>query len=514
VRCEEPVTILEILRLTAKGLSQRQIADSVKCGKSTVGDIQRRCKQIGLDYDQASNFTGSEIKKLVYPVSSGRKANKYLPDFALIHQTLQAGSNKNLQYLWEEYRLTYPEGLSYSQYCERYRRWKNNSSDQVTMHIEREPGREMFVDWMGKTLALVVDPITGQHFKVHFFATTLGYSGMPYVEAFADQKQQSWQQGHINAFNYYGGTSLILKPDNCKTAVTKPHHYEPIINPAYWELAKYYNLAVIPARIKRPKDKAQVESSIGWLETWLLGWLEGQIFFSFAELNQEIRKRLEMLVERPFKERPGSRLSNFIEYDQPKLRPLPAKSFEAAEMLLKRVPDNYHVEYDGCYYSVPFNYYNQTVTLRATATTIELLDQDRLRIASHPRSTKKRYTTDPAHMPEKHRRFLEAQQFNGHRYRSWAGKIGPKTFFVIDKILKSGQVEEQGYRACMGLLQLSKNYDYGRLEAACHKAATLGSPSYTTVANILKNNQDQSLVKAKSSPTPDHENIRGAAYFS
>ena len=280
--------------------------------------------------------------------------------------------------------------------------------------------------------------------------------------------------------------------------------------PAMFSLAALSFLS----RIRDEKDKAQVESSIGWLETWLLGWLEHQIFFSFAELNQEIRQRLKTLIERPFKERPGSRLSNFTERDQPKLRALPSKPFEAAELLLKRVPDNYHVEYDSCYYSVPFKYYCQTVTVRATATTIEILGQDRLRIASHPRSTKKRYTTDSAHMPEKHCRFLEAQQFDSNRYRSWAGKIGPKTFFVIDKILKSGAVEEQGYRACMGLLQISKSYDNGRLEAACQKAATLGSPSYTTVANILKNNQDQSSIKLKSSSTPVHENIRGAAYFS
>ena len=458
VRCEEVVTILEILRLTEAGHSQRKIAASVGCSKSTVGEIQRRCRKIGLSYGQASAMTNDEIKSLVYPVYSGKKTIKPDPDFDYIYNELKKHPNLNLQYMWEDYRLRTPDGLGYSQFCERYRRWKSDSDQAVTMHIDREPGREMFVDWMGDKLSIVADSITGEKIEAHFFVTTLGFSGYPYVEAFPDEKQHSWQRGHIHSFSYYGGTPLIVVPDNCKTAVSKPNHYEPAINPAYWELAKHYNVAVIPARIRAPKDKAQVETSIGWLETWLLGWLRNQTFFSFPELNKAIKSRLSELVKRPFQNRPGSRLSNFMEFDRPNLRPLPFRAFELSEMIMRTVPDNYHVEYDGYYYSVPFVAYRQKVTIRATATTIEVFDMNRIRIASHQRRySGMRYVIDPGHMPERHRRYLEAQQYDGHRYHSWAQNIGPSTAQVIDRMLKARQVEEQAYKACMGLLQLSKN---------------------------------------------------------
>ncbi len=248
------MTVLEILRLTEMGYSQRKIGDSVKCAKSTVGDIQRRCREIGLSYNQAAELSDQEIKNLVYPVYSGRRVIKPDPDFESIQKALQQDTNKNLQYLWENYRSDDPKGLSYSQFCERFKRWKVDTGQNVNMHIEREPGKEMLIDWMGDILEIVFDSITGQVFKANFFVTTLGCSGYPYVEAFPNQKQESWQQGHINALIYYGGTPLIFVPDNCKTGVTKANHYEPVINQAYWELAKYYNVAVIPARVRKPKD--------------------------------------------------------------------------------------------------------------------------------------------------------------------------------------------------------------------------------------------------------------------
>jgi len=215
-----------------------------------------------------------------------------------------------------------------------------------------------------------------------------------------------------------------------------------------------------------------------------------------------------------FRKEKGSRLSNFIEFDQPKLRPLPLKTFEVADMVIKRLPDNYHVEYQGCHYSAPFQYFKQMITIRATQTTIEIFDSNRIRIASHQRSFSKRYVTDPAHMPEKHRRYLEAKQFDGHRYRSWAKSIGSETAHVVDRMLRSCKVEEQSYKACMGLLQLSKKHGDKRLEAACKKAIALNSMNYTTVSNILKHGQDLAVLKLKPAATPDHENIRGAAYYS
>lgn len=517
MRCEAPVKILETLRLTESGYSQRNIATSVGCAKSTVGEIQRRSREAGLCYEQALGMTNEALQKLLYPGYTAKKFIKPEPDYKFIHKELQKHPRLNLRFLWEEYKSKNPSGLEYSQFCERYNRWNEKPGRKVTMHQEREAGKEMLVDWMGDTLPIVIDSETGEIHHAHFFVSTLGYSGYPYVEAFPDEKQGSWLLAHSHAFTYYGGVPLIVVPDNCKTAVSKPTYYDPVINPAYWELAKHYNVAVIPARVREPKDKSPVEESIGWLETWLLGWLRNQQFFSFGELNKAIHYRLPELVQRPFQKRSGSRLSVFNEIDLPQLRPLASTPFEVADMKLRAVPDNYHVEYDGYYYSVPYTSYRQKVTVRATSTSIEVLDPSRVRIASHPRRyAGKRYVTNPTHMPEHHRKYWDAKQFNGSRYRLWAGNIGPNTLYVIDRMLTATKIEEQSYKSCMGLLQMSKTYSPERLEVASTKAKSMDSCTYTTVSNILKNGQD--LIASKRPPsqqaTPEHKNVRGAGYYS
>ena len=259
-----------------------------------------------------------------------------------------------------------------------------------------EPGQELYVDWMGDTLDCVCDPATGQLQTAHFFVAALGCSGYPYVEAFPDEGVENWLAGNIHALEYIGGTPGKVIPDNCKTAVTKSNYYDPRFNPAYWEMAKHYGIAVIPARVRKPRDKSVVEGSIGWLETWLLEWLRGQRFFSFAELNREIVKRVKDLAERRFQERPGSRASVFRELDKPALRPLPLVRFECAAYITRRVPDNYHVEYEGFYYSVSYTLYKQEVTIRATASTVEIINANRERVALHQRRhSGSRYVTEP-----------------------------------------------------------------------------------------------------------------------
>ena len=303
-------------------------------------------------------------------------------------------------------------------------------------------------------------------------------------------------------------------PDNCKTATTKPNYYDPAINRSYWEFATHYEVAILPARIREPQDKAPVESSIGWLETWLLEWLRGKRFFSFPALNQEIQDRIQELVNRPFQKRPGSRLSVYEALDKPALRPLPSMQFEYASYVTRRIPANYHVEYDGFYYSVPHSLYKQLVTIRATATTIEILNDNRERVAlHHRRQTGSRYVTNLSHMPPHHRHQHEVNQFDGARYRSWARNIGQQTYATIDYLLRSQVVEEQAYRSCMGILQCAKKYGNERLEAACGKAIAMKSCTYSTISTILKNGQDKVSTSASNKVTPEHENLRGSQAY-
>jgi hypothetical protein len=334
--------------------------------------------------------------------------------------------------------------------------------------------------------------------------------------AYPNEKSESWIAAHVETFTRLGGLPLVVVPDNCKTAVSKSNFYDPQVNKAYHDLALYYNLAVIPARVRSPRDKAQVEGSVGWLETWLLGWLKGRQFSSFAELNGAIKGRLAELVKRPFQKRAGSRESVFLELDRPALRALPEQPYEHPQYAERKVPNNYHLEYEGFYYSVPHQYYKQQVTIRATHAVIEVYADRLNRIAIHERRyTGGRYATEKSHMPPHHQAQQDAKRFDGHRFRSWANAIGKDTLFVIDALLTEREVEQTAYRACMGILQFSRKEGNARLEAACRKARLLGTISYAVIRNILKNKQEDTpmLFEVNQAVTPCHENLRGRKAF-
>jgi transposase len=509
MRCEETVKILEVLRLWEEGYSQREIAGSVKCAKSTVGEIQRRSREQRLDYGEASGMTNAQIHERLYPKEKA-EVGKAEPVWEEIHTRLEANRRLNLQYLWEEFRYGNPEGLGYSQFCRRYHQWREKTGKEVVMVQEREPGKEMFVDWMGDTLSCVVDGETGELQAAHFFVSTLGDSNYPYAEAFADEGHESWLTAHVHALEWIGGVPRVLVPDNCKTGVTKASYYDPKLNPAYWDLAKHYGVAVIPARVRKPRDKASVEGSVGWLETWLLDWLRGQRFFSFEELNRAIKTRIRQLVKRPFQKRAGSRASVFEAVDKPALRPLPQTRYEYVEYVERRVPDNYHVEYDGRYYSVPYTLFKEKVTLRIGANMIEILNGNQERVALHQRQRSgSRYVTLTEHMPAKHQFQQEANKRNGDSYRAWAKAIGEETWSVVDEMLRAQHAEESAYRSCMGVLQMAKKYGNGQLEKACEAARKLGNPTYTTVKHLLQN----PMAAQTSAPLPVHENLRDPAEF-
>jgi len=514
MRCEEPVKIIEILRLREQGYSQRDIASSVKCGKTTVSEVERRSRSYGLSYEKAAVMTNNELKALLYPDSFGSRFQKDEPEWKAIHQRLQTHKRLNLQYIWEEYRQENTNGLGYSQFCKRYARWRNTTGKHVVMAREREPGREMFVDWMGDVLPCVIDRTTGEVLDAHFFVATLGDSNYPYVEAFPDEKQDKWLSAHVHALKYIGGIPRVIVPDNLRSAVSKPQYYDPKLNPAYRDLAVHYDVAVIPARIREPKDKATVEGCVGWLETWMLEWLRGRQYFSFEALNIEIRERLSQLVERPYQKRRGSRRSIYETVDKPALRPLPLTHYQHAEYVVRRVPDNYHVEWDSFYYSVPYTLYRQQVTLRVTTDMVEIINDNRERVALHQKRTiGSRYVTKSEHMPERHRVMQNLNRFDGKRYREWAKNIGEHTYFVVDSMLSSQHIEETAYRSCMGILQAANRYGNHRLESACGKARIMKACTYTTVSNILKNGLDKLSERPVPKPTPIHENLRGAAAY-
>ena len=244
--------IVEMLRLTELGLTQREIAQSSGCAKSTVSDTLKRCRDKGINHKKASSMTGEELHRLMYP--DLKVARKPEPDWEYIDTELTKHKNLNLQFLWEEFRTNEPNGIGYAQFCAKYRQYRKTKGKQVTMHQERIAGECIQVDWIGDTLECVVDSKTGIKSEAHFFAAVLGISGYPFVEAFPDERLTHWMRANVDMLEYYGGVPRVITPDNCATAIKRPKYYEPVVNSAYWEFAQHYKVAILPARVKKPRD--------------------------------------------------------------------------------------------------------------------------------------------------------------------------------------------------------------------------------------------------------------------
>lgn len=508
MRGSKPVKIREILRLRSLGMSNKQIARSCNCSRTTVIEMLKRADDAGLSWPQAEAIDDRMLKQSIYPGMEESAVKKPAPDFEYMNRELKR-SGVNMKLLWDEYKLEDPNGLQYSQYCERYRQWCRKNS--VTMHIQHKPGEKLFVDWAGDTME-VVNRLTGEKNKVYLFVCALGVSGYPYAEAFFNMGMASWIAAHVHAFEYYGGAPRILVPDNLKTGVEKAHNYDPVENRSYREMAEHYSTAIVPARIRRPKDKSKAENAVGDIETWVMAALRNRTFFSLSELNAAVLERLKAFSAKPFQKRFGSRESVFLEEDKPELTALPPYAYELGAWKTATVQMNYHIEAEKQFYSVPYTYAGQKVDVRISSSCVEVF-KDNIRICSHPRSFGKPYgyITNTDHMPPHHKKYLE---WDGERFLSWADKIGPSARDVVQAILASRKVEQQAYRSCFGLLKLAERYSAARLEAACARAIELKSPSYTTVSNMLKTGMDRPNTQPSSRHLPAHGNIRGPEYYA
>lgn len=414
-----------------------------------------------------------------------------MPDHSHIRkELLRNGVNKKL--LWAEYleecRLSGDEPLMYSQFC--YYIQQDGQKRRATMHINRKPAEQVEVDWAGDPAHITV-PDTGEILNAYIFVGVMSYSQYPYVEASMDEKQASWISAHVHMYEYFGGVARILVPDNRKTAVDHNKGWkDQRINAVYQEMAEHYGTAIVPARVRVPKDKASAEGSVGNISTWITAALRNEQFFSISELNRAIRQKLEVSSRRPFQKKEGSRYEIFRDEELPLLAPLPVTPYELAEWKQATIQFNYHISFDGMSYSVPYGYTKRKVDVRVTDKTIEIF-YNHNRIASHRRlyGRKGQYSTVTEHMPTTHQQYLE---WNGDRFRKWAERIGSNTYQVVNAILASKRVEQQSYRSCMGLLKLADKYSVDRLEAACRKALSFtATPSYKSIKSILDTGSDK-----------------------
>jgi transposase len=505
--------VREILRLTfAAGLPKREIARRVGTAPSTVRLTLDRFAGSGLVWPLPDDVTDARLEALLFKGAGSKQGHRshLEPDWAAVHRELKRSKHVTLMVLWEEYAAEHPGGYRYSWYCQLYRAWAGKLS--VTMRQSHAAGERLFVDYAGDTVPVIVDRLTGEVRSAQIFVAVLGASSLSFACATWTQSLPDWIDAHCRAFAAMGGVAHLLVPDNTKAAVIRACYYDPQINRTYAEMAAHYDTAILPARPRKPRDKAKVEACVLIVERWLLGRLRHRQFHSLTELNAAIGEMLVRLNdERPIRRLGVTRRQLFDEIDRPALKPLPVEPYVFAEWRVRRVGLDYHVDVEGHFYSVPHRFARCQVEARLTARTVEIFVNGE-RIAVHARSSGNgKHTTVPEHMPSSHRRFAD---WTIERIRREAAMIGPNAAMLCAVILEHRPHPEQGFRACMGIVQLSKTFGADRVEAAAERALDIGARTYGSVKSILDNNLDrQAVAKRADGAAVHHSNIRGARYY-
>nr|VFJ45189.1 MAG: Transposase [Candidatus Kentron sp. DK]VFJ55962.1 MAG: Transposase [Candidatus Kentron sp. DK] len=500
--------IQDILRLKYESkLSHEKIARALALSKGVVAKYISAAQAHGISWPLSQEHEATLERLLSTPArtSLGAKAK---PDCFYLHTELKH-KGVTLRLLWEEYAAVHgPAAYRYSRFCEHYQQWR--ARQKRSMRQRHIAGEKLFIDYCGPTVD-VVDGATGEIRQAQVFVAVLGASNYTYVEATWTQGLPDWIASHVRALAFFGGVVRLLVPDNLKSGVLKADRYAPQINSTYAELARHYGTAILPTRPYKPKDKAKAEVAVQVAERWILARLRHQTFFSLGELNVAIRQLVGQMNERPLQRQKVSRRMLFETLDLPVLHPLPSTPYEYAQWKKAKVGIDYHIEFDGRLFSIPHSLVGEVVELRITAMQVGVLHKGK-QVAIHQRHGQGRFSTQPHHMPESHRRH---QEWSPRRFLSWAKQIGSATHTVVRYQLENRPHPEHGYRACLGILHQGRHYGNERLEQACAQAVKIGSPTYRSVASILKNGLDKNLFQE---PVADHKpvthnNLRGPNYY-
>ena len=500
--------IREVLRLAAQGRSTRQIAQSLDLGRTTVWQHLKRAQAAGITWPVPEELDDQAIEKALFVAKGEELPSRPGPDWSGVHTELKR-KHVTLALLWQEYKVQTPDGYQYSQFCNLYRHWLGKLN--VWMRQEHRGGEKLFVDFSGDGIPWI-DPLTGEEREAQLFVAALGASNYTYAEATQSQDLKDWITAHVHAYEFIAGVPRLTVPDQTRTAIGKPCRYDPELNPTYRELARHYQTCILPARPRKPRDKAKVEVAVLIAQRWIIAALRDHIFHSIAEINHAVRELLEKLNHRLMRKLGRSRHQLFLEVDQPNLLPLPEKAFEFSQWKIGlRVNLDYHIEFEKNYYSVPFQLVHQEVDLRATTSTVEVFHRHK-RVASHLRASgQHRHVTLKDHMPRSHQ---EHAEWTPSRIIHWARETGPSTAKLVERIMAERPHPEQGYRASLGILRLSKRHSSQRLEKACARALACQSHSYRSVESILKNRlEDQPLPPRDIVALPSHDNLRGSSYY-
>ena len=513
-------TIIGAIQMRLNDCPTRSVMDRYKIGSGTLNLIMRRFKASGFSVDELQMMQPKEVEELFYPTKNIQRKDIPLPDFQYYYDKIYShGSKTNISYCWLEYKENNPDGYEKSQFYEYYSRFvsENYGGKAISMAVNRKPGEKMYIDWIGDQPNLITNPKTGEITKAHIFVTTLGISSLIYAEAFPNEKLSYFIEGCTHAISFYGAVAKFLVPDNLKTAVTKHTKDELVLQSSFSDLEDFYDTIILPPPARKPKGKASVENHVRYLETHLIEKLKEKIYISFEDLNADIKKIVATLNSRRFQNKNFSRKDAFEKYDKPCMKPLPGGRYTVCDYkAVLKVPNNYHIEYDGHYYSVLYTHCGKPAILKATPSEIRICDQYNRLVCVHKRSYKEfpLYITSDDHMRPEHLYYKEVNSKDGNYYRRWASAIGPAMSELIDRVLKSSKHEEQSYNSCAGILHMIKTTSPGIAEEAARQCIAINSCRYFTFKQMLKKiTSDIGAPSGDHYSIPVHENIRGKDYY-
>lgn len=502
-------TLKQIIRHRNNGMALQTISKTVGIARNTVKKYLQLIERKGHSFSELLDMEDEELDALLADTDevSLQRFQSLEALFPYIEKELKR-TGVNRWYLWDEYKQKHPDGYSYSQFCERFKQWKESRS--ASMHFEYTPADKLFIDFAGDRLS-TVNPITGEITKVEVYVATLGHSQMTYVEAVPSQKKEDFISATENALHYFGGVPKAFVPDNLKSAVTQPSKYEAEINRDFLDFANHYNCVVFPARVRKPQDKSLVEKTVSIIYTRIYAPLRNRVYHDLKTLNRDIRDCLDRHNSTPFQRKPISRREVFEQQEKVLLQPLPAEKYELKQYRQATVMKNGHVHLaeDKHYYSVPYRFIGRKVKLVYTSGYISVF-YNKERIARHPRNLKRYgYTTIKEHMSSSHR-FVSS--WNPEKFLRWAAAISPEVEGYIRNILESFTYPEQAYKSCVGILSLDKKVGRQRLVNAVKRASGYGIYNYTVIQRILQSGLDRldSEEELEHESTIEHENIRGA----
>lgn len=504
--------VRQILELLHKDLSAREIAKVLSVSRNSVAYVKEHYDKCSKDWDEICLMSDDEIYQLFYPHTFNPR-NRFAPvDYAYVHSELKkVGVTEML--LWEEYcEKCSQEGVPHCCYATFTNGYKRFTADKnYTSHIEHKPGVTLEVDWSGPTMGYM-DPDKQEQRTAYLFVATFPYSQYTYVEAAVSMNQSDWLSCNVHMLEFFGGSPVRIVCDNLKTGViTHPRHGEIILNDSYLSFAEHYQVAIMPAQVKKPKQKASVEGSVGKIAGKIIGMLRNETFHSIEGLNSGIRKVLDKLNDKPFQKRSGSRKTVFELEEKPYLRALPILRFEICEWSYNhKVGPNSHIWFHKGQYSVPSSYINKYVDVQYNSSRMYIYAAHKL-IAEHkrlPAGIKNAKRTEESHLP-----YPLYSPETIETTISKAKDIGIHTEIVINRLYENAKVKEQSLMDAKSVLDIAGVYGKEVLEEACSQALRdFHLISYNTLLPYVKR-----ITKGKKISCSNTEKkqgiVRGADYY-